>query len=157
MDRQYTSSDYYDNKLVKYAKERGWAYKTHNRANSIDVTYNDNNYRHAKMTIELNADTFEKFPYMDTFSVFDPHECKLFTHDSLVTNENDIYILRNTSGMATDVNGNYIGDVGDYSEYYNEIIPEEDSLWSNHLGTYIYRHLAVNISLGVNEIGRAHV
>jgi hypothetical protein len=140
MDRQYVISDSLVEKMRNYAIEQGWAYKTHNNHYEFSrVTFKGEN-SNVYMSVKLNNTDIQEFPYVDTFRRYDPSTSTLFNDDE---GEDGDYILEETDGSYR-----VIGKEGIYSEWYDRTIPQDEAVYSEPLGDYIYRDDSVEVSVG---------
>ena len=71
MDRQYTIKDSDVQKFRNYAKEQGWCYKSYNNHHSLGSVTIDGEEKNVRMTIEISAKDYNRYPYMDTFKRYD--------------------------------------------------------------------------------------
>lgn len=144
LDRQYTSVDSDVNKMKNYAEEQGWAYKTYNSHSSMhNVTHKGNQYN-VEMTVKVKQKYYNKYPFMDTFRLYDPSYGTLVNKDEDSDSEEyGLYQLDSTSGGYTEIE-----ESGYYSEYYDEDIPEDEAVYSEPLNTYIWSDRAVEVEYG---------
>ena len=139
MDRVYTSKDSDVNKFHEYAEKNGWGRKTYNNYSSHrKVTYKGNGYV-VDMSIGLSSDEYNKYPYMDTFTEF--LDGTLFNNDE---SDHGGYTL-------TDTNGGYAESNMVWSDYESENIPEDESVWSDPLGSYIYSYNSTYVEVGSSQ------
>ena len=104
MDRVYTNKDSDLHIFAKYAEDMGWETRwTKDR------------------TIQLQKFIFDKYPYMDTFSVLNIKTGILYSDGDLWPS-NELYSLRDTGGSFES------GENLIYSEYHNEWLNREDSM-----------------------------
>lgn len=146
LDRQYTTNDSDVNKFRDYATKQGWGYKTNNNHHSFSgVTFNGTNYA-LSMTVQLKENSrnnydYSRYPYLDTFRRYDPHNGILYNDDDRDGNEGH-YILESTSGGYEEI------ESGVWSEWHQETIPEDEAVWSDNMDTYLRRDDAVEVSTG---------
>ena len=151
MDRQYTIVDSDINKMRNYAIENGWAYKTYNNHYSLSsVTYKDKiedillNVQvkpfNEKTTLKYD---YEKYPYMDTFRIFDQKNGILYNTGE-TSDYKGCYLLEDTDGEFEEIEDKL------YSDYYDVDIPTDQAIWSDPLSTWIRRHDCVEVSRGSN-------
>jgi hypothetical protein len=96
------------------------------------------------MTVKVKKGDYEKFPYLDTFRRYDP-ETGILYNDADEDNQGQ-FILDDTSGGRT-----VIGDDSTvYSDWYGDEIPEDDAVYSEPLGTYIYANSSIYVEIGRN-------
>lgn len=136
MDRQYTNFDHDVVKFREYANSNGWAFRTYNDCHSFTrVTFNGNQ-RNINMNVKVKAKYYDSYPYMDTFKMYYPETGELHNHD-----DEKGYLLVSTGGDFTDMSGNW-------SDYYEERIPDEDGIYSEVLDDYIWADRAVEVKVG---------
>lgn len=127
MDRIYTISDEFKTDFLEYAK-----------VNNMSKSSTSN-------VILDNGGEYDYYPYIDTFHYYDPSINTLSTRET----EDTITLL------STD--GGSVGNGGDgnmvYSNFYGEHIEESDSVWSEFLDDYIYRHDAIDIIFEIEDNG----
>lgn len=132
MDRQYTVKDSDVFKFINYAERNGWAYK--NSAYSVDVVLDGEEYKYPEMSVSINDNDYDSYPYVDTF--------RLFIKDDSILSNSEIeqigsIVLDNTGGSYTDpsrVYSDYIGDyinedVAVYSEIAESYLDRNDSIF----------------------------
>lgn len=147
MDRIYTSNDYDLYKFQKWAKENGYAYKKKNTYSDLEgIIFNDQEYD-VEMSIDVDKINYEKFPYLDTFRLYDPSYHKLI---NLAPDDDDseysgFYLLNDTGGGYTEIASE---PDGYYSEWHDEHIPEDEAVYSDYLSDYIRREDAVKVESG---------
>jgi len=150
MDRQYTIKDSDVNKFRDYAVEKGWAYKTMNNHHSFAGVTIEGEKRTAFMTVQVNKVEnpnrnlspydYRKYPYVDTFRRYDVETGILYNDDE---EDNDgQYLLDDTGGGYTECRG------GIWSDYYGENIPEDESIWSERVNSYIWADRIVRVEGG---------
>jgi hypothetical protein len=152
MDRQYTISDSYVEKLRNYAIEQGWAYKTYNNHYSFsDVSWKESEDRiisqsRVKMKIKLspyknsyNKYDYMDYPYVDTFRRYDPSTGWLYNDAEQV---DGCYLLDSTDGGYTEC------ETGFWSDWHNERIPEDEAVYSDIVDSYIWYDRAIEVSVG---------
>lgn len=97
MDRVYTSEDSDRELFIKYAKERGWYYKTiQNSDEGTNIFSPDGSSSYCSIVSKIKPKKYDHYPYLDTLKYY-AHE------DGMITNNEDIawkpYIrLESTSG-----------------------------------------------------------
>lgn len=153
MDRQYTISDAYIEKFRSYAIEQGWSFKTNNNHHSYsNVTWKVGEDTltsgNVKMSVKLKPYQGEydydylKYPYLDTFRRYDPNTGWLYNDDE---QEVDCYLLDSTSGGYTEC------ESGVYSEWHDERIPEDEAIYSDQVGSYLWIDRAVQVERGTRR------
>ena len=96
MDRVYCTDDHHLYKLVKYAKEKGWCFRTHNSAGYWGaVQFKGKSYTDTKMTVKIKPKNYVTYPYMDTFPRYDERTGTLYNDSKKKLGG---HILRSTSG-----------------------------------------------------------
>lgn len=144
MDRQYVIDGVIVEKMKDYAKENGWAYKTVNAHTNQSITFKDNTL-FTKMEVTLKSVgsdldfDYNNYPYMDTFKRYDPSKGYLFNDSDDVTGN---YLLEDTDGGFTVI------ESGNYSEYYDERIPEDQSVYSDALDDYLWKDRSTYVTVG---------
>jgi hypothetical protein len=140
MDRIYTSNDYDIKKFENYAKKEGWLYKVDNSLDSIKKVYKDGQSVELDLKIVLKKIDYDKFPYMDTFKVFNSYNYTLLNESEEWDWLDDFhYVLEET-------NGGYKMGNSIWSEWYEEYIPEDGAVYSEFYDSYIKPEDAVNIN-----------
>ena len=123
LDRQYAIDDSYIQKMRDYATSQGWAYKARNSHSSFSgVVFNGQNYS-VNMIVEIKAQQYGKYPYMDTFRRYNIFNGNLHNDDDRDDHAGQ-YILEDTGGGYEEISD----QERLYSEYYDEEIPE-DQAW----------------------------
>lgn len=145
MDRYYTISDHLEYKFKEWAQENGYHYKRNNTYDSVREIYNveKRNYEEVEMTIKLETkDEFSRYPYLDTFKLFDPHnntlKNSLIEHikkSNLYFNNANLYLNSPYGSFETVGPGiwsrhfdSYITRDYVYSEYMDSILPKDRSV-----------------------------
>jgi hypothetical protein len=141
MDRQYTAKDSDIQRFRDYANSQGWAWKTNNSHSSYYwVTYKDENH-YVKMEVKTKPN-YNTFPYLDTFKMYNPSTGILNNDRDSSDEYEDWFILEDTSGGYEVVEG------GKWSEWHDEMIPEDEAVWSDGVSSYIRESDAVNVKNG---------
>lgn len=144
MDRQYAITDAEINVLRKWADRQKYAYKTQNSFGSYKLLTLGGNQFYCDMKIQLGDFDYVKFPYMDTFKRFEPIDKILYNDDE---EKEGFYVLDSTSGGFT--SKNVVNTV--YSDWLGEEIPEDDSVYSRHVDSYLREEDAVQVDMGSNR------
>lgn len=143
IDRQYTVDDSDIYLFREYAEKNDWFIKARNNYSSMQsVMFKNIEYGNADMCVEAPKEKLEKFPYLDTFRVYDPNEYEMFNIDTDDTGEEDyvgFYNLDVTDGSFTKISNRI------YSEYYDTMISNEDAVYSDYYESYINRSDAVYV------------
>jgi len=142
MDRQYTIKESDVQKFRNYAKEQGWCYKSYNNHHSYSTVNIDGEDRNVGMTIKVKDKDYNRYPYMDTFKRYDVNNGILHNDDEQDSDYEGQYILEDTGGGYTEIEGGY------YSEWYDRRIPEDESVWSEPLNDHLYADRAVQVERG---------
>jgi hypothetical protein len=142
MDRQYTIKESDVQKFRNYAKEQGWCYKSYNNHHSYSTVNIDGEDRNVGMTIKVKDKDYNRYPYMDTFKRYDVNNGILHNDDEQDSDHEGQYILEDTGGGYTEIEGGY------YSEWYDRRIPEDESVWSEPLNDHLYADRAVQVERG---------
>ena len=138
MDRQYTIEQPDVEKFRKFAKEKGWAFKTGNNHHSTVVTFNGTDMG-IKLTATLKQMEYDEFPYMDSFKRFDPTRAMLHNDDDRDEEFEGQYILDDTGGGYTEI------ESGVWSEWHGSNIPRDHAVWSDPYDDYILDRFAVYV------------
>ena len=146
MDRQYTIKDSDVNKFRNFAKEQGWIYKTNNNHHSFtNITYNGSEIN-VDMVVQVGRFggdyDYSRYPYMDTFRRYDPRTGKLYNDDEQDSDQEGCYILEDTGGGYTEVEG------GVWSEWHDRMIPEDEAVYSEAYSDHLLRDYAVRVDIG---------
>jgi hypothetical protein len=146
MDRQYTIKDSDVNKFRNFSKEQGWIYKTNNNHHSFtNITYNGKeiNVDMVLQVARFGGDyEYSRYPYMDTFRRYDPRIGKLYNDDDQESDQEGCYILEDTGGGYTEVEG------GVWSEWHDRMIPEDEAVYSEAYSDHLLRDYAVRVDIG---------
>jgi hypothetical protein len=153
MDRQYTIKDSDVEKFRNYAKEqKNWVSKANNNHHSFEpilIHKGGDEVINVYMTVKVkkvgSSDSdydYAKYPYLDTFRRFDPRTGILENDENQGSDEEGCYILESTDGGYTEVEGGY------WSEWHDRHIPEDDAIYSDVYGDWLYRDQAINVSKG---------
>lgn len=142
LDRQYTIKESDVDKFRAYAKENGWAYKTHNNHHSLEtITYNDDTFN-CNMRIDIKDLPYSRFPYSDTFRRYSPNSDALFNDTEDSSDYEGDYILDQTDGRYTEIQG------GVWSEWHDRTIPEDYAVWSDWADSYLDSEYAIRVEDG---------
>jgi hypothetical protein len=143
LDRQYAIDDSYIQKMRDYATSQGWAYKARNSHSSFSgVVFNGQNYS-VNMIVEIKAQQYGKYPYMDTFRRYNIFNGNLHNDDDRDDHAGQ-YILEDTGGGYEEISD----QERLYSEYYDEEIPEDQAVWSEPMQDYLWRGRSVEVTRG---------
>jgi hypothetical protein len=148
MDRVYTNKDSLLNTFIRYADDNDFLHKTRNTySHTYGVMDKGGDNFNVYMEVELNKINYSNFPYMDTFKIYDPSSGILNNNIDEVDDYTyeGFYRLESTGGYYEVITMCY------YSEYYDEMIPRDESVWSDPLGDYIWDSLAVEVRRSQNN------
>ena len=137
MDRVYTIKDSDINKFHDFAEKQGWARKEYNNFDSHQNVHYKGKDIFLAMRVDIKSVDYNYYPYMDTFSEYD-RAGSLYNNEDL--EYSDSYQLRSTDGSYE--------VAGVWSEYYEESIPEDEAVYSQHLGSYIWYDRSVYVERG---------
>ncbi len=142
MDRQYTILDSDVEKFRNYAKEKGWSYKSYNNHHSFGTINYKGEDKNVSMTIEVKQKDYRRYPYMDTFRRYNPDTGILYNDDDQDSDNEGQYILDDTGGGYTEIEG------GVWSEWHDRMIPEDEAVYSDPYGDHLLRDYAVRVDVG---------
>ena len=142
MDRQYTIKESDVNKFKNYAKEQGWCYKSYNNHHSLTTVTIGGEEKNVDMTIKVATKDYNRYPYMDTFKRYDVDNGILHNDDEQDEQYEGQYILEDTGGGYTEIEG------GVWSEWYDRRIPEDEAVYSDPLGDHLVADNAVQVVRG---------
>ena len=148
MDRVYTNKDSLLNTFIRYADDNDFLHKSRNTySHTYGVMDKGGDNFNVYMEVELNKINYSNFPYMDTFKIYDPSSGILNNNIDDVDDYTyeGFYRLESTGGYYEVITMCY------YSEYYDEMIPQDESVWSDPLGDYIWESLAVEVIRSQNN------
>jgi hypothetical protein len=140
MDRIYTIDDATKLMFQEYADKQGWLKRLTSRyGDSRDFKLGDEEYLNERATVELKNSVFDEYPYMDTFK-------RLQRSKNLLINDDDddyegCYIMTHTDGGYDDTSGKW-------SDWFDCRIPEDQAIYSEPLGDWIYRDGAMHVENG---------
>jgi len=143
MDRVYTNKDSLLNTFIRYADDNDFLHKTRNSySHTYGVLNKTGDNFNVYMEVQLDKIVYDMFPYMDTFKIYNPSNYILNNDIDNVDDDryDGFYKLESTSGDFEIINSGY------YSEYYDEIIPRDECVYSNYLDDYIWDSLSVEVT-----------
>ena len=146
MDRIYTNDDADSNLFLEYAKKNGWVTKKKQNYNNDTVILPDGTKTKYKLSVELDDNDFNRYPYMDTFKFFNKENKTLYNNDNKIGKHITL----------VDTDGRY--DEYDYDEptyvtdWEGNEISENDAVWCQFDNEYCLRTDATRVSKG--ETGR---
>jgi hypothetical protein len=141
MDRQYTIDPTDVEHFREYANKNGWAYKEYNSIGFFkNVILNENSHI-INMKVDI-PDTYDYYPYMDTFKRYNTNENTLHNDENDDSKNGGHYILSDTGG------GYNVVEEGHYSEYEDRTIPFGEEVWSDAVDSYLTRDNAVRVTTG---------
>lgn len=144
MDRQYGISDAEIENLRNWAEKEGYAYKTNNSHSSFFLVNYKGETSKCRMKVELQEQDYSSFPFMDTFRRYDPETYTLYNDDEREFGGQ--YILNSTGGYYEEIN------IGNYSSWYEENIPEEFSVYSEPLDDYLWEGRSIYVGRGSRNL-----
>ena len=142
MDRQYSILESDVEKFRNYAKEKGWSYKCYNNHHSFGTMNYKGEDKNVSMTIEVKQKDYRRYPYMDTFRRYNHETGLLYNDDDQDSDNEGQYILDDTGGGYSEVEG------GVWSEWHDRMIPEDEAVYSDQYGDHLLRDYAVRIDVG---------
>jgi len=145
MDRQYTIKESDVQKFKNYAKEQGWCYKSYNNHHSLNTVTIGGEEKNVDMTIKVATKDYNRYPYMDTFKRYDVDNGILHNDDEQEERYEGQYILEDTGGGYTEIEG------GVWSEWYDRRIPEDEAVYSEPLGDNLVADNAVEVVRGYSR------
>jgi hypothetical protein len=145
MDRQYTIKESDVQKFKNYAKEQGWCYKSYNNHHSLNTVTIGGEEKNVDMAIKVATKDYDRYPYMDTFKRYDVNNGILHNDDEQEERYEGQYILEDTGGGYTEIEG------GVWSEWYDRRIPNDESVYSEPLGDHLVADNAVEVVRGYSR------
>ena len=142
MDRQYSILESDVEKFRNYAKEKGWSYKCYNNHHSFGTINYKGEDKNVSMTIEVKQKDYRRYPYMDTFRRYNHETGLLYNDDDQDSDNEGQYILDDTGGGYSEVEG------GVWSEWHDRMIPEDEAVYSDPYGDHLLRDYAVRVDVG---------
>jgi hypothetical protein len=145
MDRIYFINEYEIAGFQRWAKENGYIYKEENNYRNLDgVIMPDSSAKKIKMFVKCSG-TFNRFPYVDTFRLYDPKTGILQNDPGRQSSENiGKYILNRTDGDYQQITGMI------WSDWEDEEISMDQAVESR-VG-WIYRSRAIEILQGNDDV-----
>jgi hypothetical protein len=145
MDRQYSILESDVEKFRNYAKEKGWSYKCYNNHHSFGTINYKGEDKNVSMTIEVKQKDYRRYPYMDTFRRYNHETGLLYNDDDQDSDNEGQYILDDTGGGYSEVEG------GVWSEWHDRMIPEDEAVYSDPYGDHLLRDYAVRVDVGASR------
>ncbi len=140
MDRIYAIDDATKKMFQDYADEKGWLKRrTSNYNDYMDFMLGQETHNDYRAQVKLNKWMFDKYPYMDTFKAL------IVKSGTLINSEDDSYSGRY---IMTHTDGGYDDTSVKWSDYFDCRIPEDDAVYSEPLGDWIYRSDAMEVRIG---------
>jgi len=130
VDRLYTVYDS-DIKLVE-----DWM---RNNLESYGSYYGDGGFRGNNLIVTIKKGDYKKYPYMDTFSYYDPVNGELASRKSDLNNNDIIYNIQSTNGSYDE-----IYNINVYSRWEGGNIPREYAVLSDSYG-WLLRSESINV------------
>ena len=145
MDRQYTIKESDVQKFKNYAKEQGWCYKSYNNHHSLNTVTIGGEEKNVDMTIKVATKDYNRYPYMDTFKRYDVDNGILHNDDEQEERYEGQYILEDTGGGYSEIEG------GVWSDWYDRRIPNDEAVYSEPLGDHLVADNAVEVVRGYSR------
>ncbi len=129
-----------------WARQNGYSHKQENNFRNLrGVVLPDGSVVKADMTVKCEG-TYKKFPYVDTFRIYDPKTGILENSDDEKDPGNaGKYLLASTDGTYK------IIEKGVYSDWEDRIIPEAEAVWSEVVQSWIQRRNVAEVNIGENQ------
>jgi len=126
-----------------WAREMGYSHKQENNFRNLrGVVLPDGKVVKANMTVKCEGE-YKKFPYIDTFRMYDPKTGILENSDDEKDSGNaGKYILASTDGTYK------IIEKGIYSDWEDRIIPEGQAVWSEVVQSWINVRNVAEVMIG---------
>jgi len=126
-----------------WAREMGYSHKQENNFRNLrGVVLPDGKVVKANMTVKCEG-TYKKFPYIDTFRMYDPKTGILENSDDEKDPGNaGKYLLASTDGTYK------IIEKGIYSDWEDRIIPEGQAVWSEVVQSWINVRNVAEVMIG---------
>lgn len=115
LDRSYTANDSDKYLFIEWAKKNGYR-----------EYYSDSGTK----IVNVGADGYQFYPYMDTFSVFNTDECYITNNDG--EHGDEFLELQSQSGGYTQLNGVW-------SDYHNEYLDEDYAIYIESISDYVHQ------------------
>jgi hypothetical protein len=122
-----TDGSYYMDRIYTMRDSDSLLFQDYGRVHKM----NDNN----DFIVKLGDHTYEKYPYMDTFVVYNPTTKILRDDEDLWPGQGYIKLQ--------DTSGGFEEEDGVWSEWYSEHISREESVWCENINSYIYTDDAI--------------
>jgi hypothetical protein len=129
-----------------WARQNGYSHKQENNFRNLrGVVLPDGSVVRANMSVKCEG-TYKKFPYIDTFRMYDPKTGILENSDDEKDPGNaGKYLLASTDGTYK------IIEKGVYSDWDDRIIPEAEAVWSEVVQSWIQRRNVAEVNIGENQ------
>lgn len=130
LDRIYFTKNFQKEIFIEHAKNNKWYHKLLQNYNADTAIWNPTNNEYEKIPLKTKS-TFVKsstnqYPYMDTMKWFYVDSGFVSNTTQYKEGEEDVYYME-------DVNGEYVIEgKGKWSDYYNDYIDEEDSVYCEY-------------------------
>lgn len=139
MDRVYSINDSTKALFNDWCDKKGYLRKyNYNQSQTKRFLLNGEEL-YETLEIKLKNWEFHLYPYMDTFKKLDINKGILINDDD--DSESGYFILTDTSGGYTDTSGHW-------SDYYQEVIPEDEAVYSEYLGDWIWLSSSIFVEHG---------
>jgi hypothetical protein len=127
-----TDGSYYMDRIYTIRDSDSILFKDYSRIHKMDGDENSEDFM-----VQLGNHTYETYPYMDTFVVYNT-ETKILRDDEDLWPGKGYVKLQSTSGE-------FQGE-GVWSEIYGEYIEEEPAVWCENVNTYVYSDDAIYLN-----------
>jgi hypothetical protein len=131
MDRIYYGDDSTIDVFKRWAKSKGWGWKTHQSHSKWgEITWSGGQFTDLKLSIS-GMRVPQKFPYLDTFQFMDAK-----------TGEFKNWKSETTTHQFSDTRGGYV-QLKRYSRTLDSYLDTDDSVWVSGLGDWVRNNMVV--------------
>ena len=141
MDRIYSIDEPTKKLFEKWSDENGYIRRSNTKQHEFDKFVLGDTQITAQISVKLNNFKFDKYPYMDTLKRLDVESGTL--HNDKEAKKKS-YILTDTNGAFDDMNGKF-------SNFYQEILPIDNAVWSRPLNDWIKLNNSIQVEIGRPE------
>jgi hypothetical protein len=141
MDRIYSIDEPTKKLFEKWSDENGYIRRSNTKQHEFDKFVLGDTQITAQISVKLNNFKFDKYPYMDTLKRLDVESGTL--HNDKEAKKKS-YILTDTNGEFDDMNGKF-------SNFYQEILPIDNAVWSRPLNDWIKLNNSIQVEIGRPE------
>lgn len=129
-----------------WARQNGYSHKQENNFRNLSgVVLPDGSVVRANMSVKCEG-IYKKFPYIDTFRIYDPKKGILVNSDDEKDPGNaGKYLLASTDGTKK------IIVKGIYSDWEDRTIPESEAVWSEVVQSWIHLRNVAEVNIGENQ------